>query len=197
MTFYRHDLLKTLAATGGRIRRTPAAGVHSTFPPAVRDSSICGTFCAFDFHRQFSRGDEVEAIRDSRRARQRPLPQTSRPFTAGKTESVDLQELLEADEGTRTLDLLHGKCEQPFAPFAPVRSNRLFAEASMQASEQDRTRANAEPCHSCHGTQTRSRRSASARFSLPRASVRTCARRVGMEPARTEVHRFQTLVEPL
>jgi hypothetical protein len=35
-------------------------------------------------------------------------------------------------------------------PFAPVRSNGLFAEVSMQATEQDRTRANAEPCHPCH-----------------------------------------------
>jgi hypothetical protein len=36
-------------------------------------------------------------------------------------------------------------------PFAPVRSNDLFAGLSVQASERERTRANAEPCHSCHG----------------------------------------------
>jgi hypothetical protein len=55
---------------------------------------------------------------------------------------------LEADDGTRTHDLLHGKRERPFAP---VRSNDLFAGLSVQASERERTRANAEPCHSCHG----------------------------------------------
>ena len=36
-------------------------------------------------------------------------------------------------------------------PFAPVRSNRLFAGLPVEASERNRTRANAEPCHSCHG----------------------------------------------
>jgi hypothetical protein len=40
-------------------------------------------------------------------------------------------------------------------PFALVRSNRLFAAVSMQASEQDRTRANAKPCHPCHGVGRR------------------------------------------
>ncbi len=35
-------------------------------------------------------------------------------------------------------------------PFAPVRSNRLFARILVLASERERTRANAEPCHPCH-----------------------------------------------
>jgi hypothetical protein len=35
-------------------------------------------------------------------------------------------------------------------PFAPVRSQALFAAASIQTSEPERTRANAEPCHPCH-----------------------------------------------
>jgi hypothetical protein len=35
-------------------------------------------------------------------------------------------------------------------PFAPVRSNGLLAAVSIGASERKRTRANAEPCHSCH-----------------------------------------------
>jgi hypothetical protein len=49
-----------------------------------------------------------------------------------------------ADEGTRPLDLLHGKCEQPFAP---VRSNPVCAGLfPCKASERERTRANAEPC---------------------------------------------------
>jgi hypothetical protein len=38
-------------------------------------------------------------------------------------------------------------------PFARVRSTRLFAGASVRSSERERTRANAEPCHSCHGSQ--------------------------------------------
>jgi hypothetical protein len=39
-------------------------------------------------------------------------------------------------------------------PFAAVRSNGLLAGLPVHASEHKRTRANAEPCHSCHGTQT-------------------------------------------
>src|SRR6266511_2968939 len=46
-------------------------------------------------------------------------------------------------------------------PFAPVRSNRLFTGSSPDGANAKRTRANAEPCHSCHdsfGVET-SRRS--------------------------------------
>jgi hypothetical protein len=35
-------------------------------------------------------------------------------------------------------------------PFAPVRSNASIAGRFRESSERDRTRANAEPCHSCH-----------------------------------------------
>jgi hypothetical protein len=38
------------------------------------------------------------------------------------------------------------------APFARVRRNLSFAAASGRASERQRTRANAEPCHSCHAS---------------------------------------------
>jgi hypothetical protein len=69
-------------------------------------------------------------------------------------------------------------------PFAPVRSNQLFAAILVHTSERERTRANAEPCHSCHGTQTRSWQSASAASSLPRTSVRNGPRSVGMEACR-------------
>jgi hypothetical protein len=68
-----------------------------------------------------------------------------------------------AVDGTRTHDLLHGKCERPFAA---VRSRSLkpsvcsgFSVGRANVSEPE---ANAEPCHSCHGADTRSRRSASA-----------------------------------
>jgi hypothetical protein len=64
----------------------------------------------------------------------------------------------------------------------------------VQASERMRTRANAEPCQFLPRTQTRSRLSASASSSLPRASVHTCPRSVGMEPARAEVHRHLNLL---
>jgi hypothetical protein len=37
-------------------------------------------------------------------------------------------------------------------PFAVVRSTGLSAGVAVQASEHDRTRANAEPCHSCHAS---------------------------------------------
>jgi hypothetical protein len=44
-----------------------------------------------------------------------------------------------ADDGTRTHDLLHGKCERRAHPFAPVRPNRLVPGV-FRADE--RTRAN-------------------------------------------------------
>jgi hypothetical protein len=40
----------------------------------------------------------------------------AQPFTPQKTKAPDFQGFLEADEGTRTLDLLHGKGARPFAP---------------------------------------------------------------------------------
>jgi hypothetical protein len=54
---------------------------------------------------------DVEANLERRcaRKRQRTLPRASVPFTRETTELTDLQELSKADEGTRTLDLLHGK----------------------------------------------------------------------------------------
>src|SRR5436309_8365520 len=36
-----------------------------------------------------------------------------------------------------------------------VRSNRLFAGLPVRPNERDRTRANAEPCHACHGFRRR------------------------------------------
>ena len=58
--------------------------------------------------------------------------------------------LRRADEETRTLDLLHGKCARRSHPFAAVRSNPLASGVSDRASERERTRANPKPCHSCH-----------------------------------------------
>src|SRR5262249_61523317 len=49
---------------------------------------------------------------------------------------------LGADDGTRTHDLLHGKCARCSHPFAPVRSNCSFAassSASANASAPERT----------------------------------------------------------
>ncbi len=62
------------------------------------------------------------------------------------------------DDGARTHDLLHGKCERPFAPVRARSLKQLFCRVRVQASERERTRANAEPCHSCHGIRCRSRR---------------------------------------
>jgi hypothetical protein len=50
--------------------------------------------------------------------------------------------LLRADEGTRTLDLLHGKCARCSYPFAPVGSNFSFAASSSEranTTEPERT----------------------------------------------------------
>jgi hypothetical protein len=47
--------------------------------------------------------------------------------------------LFRADEGTRTLDLLHGKCEPPFAP---VRAHSLKPAICGDSVQRERTRAN-------------------------------------------------------
>jgi hypothetical protein len=83
-------------------------------------------------------------------------------------------------------------------PFAPVRSNRPFAGPCVQASEREQTRANAEPCHSCHGTQTPSRLSTSPHSSLPpNQRPQWLLGASEWRPAGTEVHRFESLVEML
>ena len=77
-----------------------------------------------------------------------------------------------ADDGTRTHDLLHGKCERPFAPVRVRSLKAPVCRASVHTAERERTRANAEPCHSCHGTRAPS---SDWRASLPsqeRALVR-------------------------
>jgi hypothetical protein len=63
--------------------------------------------------------------------------------------------VLEADEGTRTLDLLHGKCARCSDLFARVRSKPLVCRTLVRASERERTRTSAQPCHSCHGSRRR------------------------------------------
>jgi hypothetical protein len=59
--------------------------------------------------------------------------------------------LREADDGTRTHDLLHGKCERPFAPVRVRSLKPPVCRVWVRPSERERTRANAEACHSCHG----------------------------------------------
>jgi hypothetical protein len=80
--------------------------------------AICRTFslslCSSVSWASLTRRGELE--RRCARKRQRTLPRASVPFTRETTELTDLQELSKADEGTRTLDLLHGKCERPFVP---------------------------------------------------------------------------------
>jgi hypothetical protein len=64
--------------------------------------------------------------------------------------------------------------------FAPVPSKALLAAASIQASERERTRANAEPCHPCHGAGRASRRTSAARLGgILRDSVNVVERRPG------------------
>jgi hypothetical protein len=47
------------------------------------------------------------------------------PLPVRTTPSVQFAGTLRADEGTRTLDLLHGKCERPFAPVRTRSVKRL------------------------------------------------------------------------
>jgi hypothetical protein len=48
-----------------------------------------------------------------------------------------------------TFCMANARCRS--GPFAPVRSNHLYVGLPSQTNEHDRTRANAEPCHPCHG----------------------------------------------
>jgi hypothetical protein len=58
--------------------------------------------------------------------------------------------LTEADEGTRTLDLLHGKRWRAFVPVRLSSPKLPFAAASIWTSERHRTRTNAECSHCSH-----------------------------------------------
>jgi hypothetical protein len=82
--------------------------------------------------------------------RPKPCHSTEGVFS-GDDETCAFAGDLEADDGTRTHDLLHGKCEQPFAPVRDRSLKRPCAAVSVQPSKRVRTRANAEPCHPCHG----------------------------------------------
>src|SRR6266542_3716554 len=78
------------------------------------------------------------------------LPMRVEAFTAQPTVPAVLQGLSERMMGLEPTTFCMANASERARPFAPVRSNRLFAAVSVQASEPDRTRANAEPCHTCH-----------------------------------------------
>jgi hypothetical protein len=58
--------------------------------------------------------------------------------------------VFEADEGTRTLDLLHGKGWRAFAPVRSRSLKRPVCSPSGRASERQRTRTNVQCSHCCH-----------------------------------------------
>src|SRR5205807_6198507 len=60
------------------------------------------------------------------------VPSPRRFVRPGTRKGLRLQAFRRADDGTRTHDLLHGKCERCSRPFAQVRSNRLFAASSSE-----------------------------------------------------------------
>ena len=131
-----HDLLQTPMARCGRGDSRPAAGVPLT--KGLRAIVVdCGTFvprlppAAHEARQREGDG--------RRRTRERTLPRASAPFTVQTTDPADLQVLPKADEGTRTLDLLHGKCERPFAP---VRARSLKTAVCSDSRPHQRTRAN-------------------------------------------------------
>jgi hypothetical protein len=69
------------------------------------------------------------------------LPHASR-VVSKKTQAPSERGFPEADDGTRTHDLLHGKSQRCSRPFAPVRSNRFVARPSPEranAREPERT----------------------------------------------------------
>ena len=70
---------------------------------------------------------------------------------SGESESPAFAGLsVEADEGTRTLDLLHGKSTQTFAPVRSRSLKRPICRAFSKSTEHERTRANAECDHCDH-----------------------------------------------
>jgi hypothetical protein len=73
-------------------------------------------------------------------------------FSAPTTRHAPLQDFLERMMGLEPTTFCMANASDRSHPFAPVRSNELFAGLSVQASERERTRANAEPCHPCHGS---------------------------------------------
>jgi hypothetical protein len=107
---HAYDLLKTRMALCRRGFMTSCQ--RSTGIEAACDRfSLFAGLSPFRFHRSLTRFDEIEVLPRDCRAPQRgrTLPRTSGPFTVRTTKPADLQGLLRADEGTRTLDLLHGK----------------------------------------------------------------------------------------
>jgi hypothetical protein len=70
--------------------------------------------------------------------RPKPCHSTEGVFS-GDDETCAFAGDLEADDGTRTHDLLHGKCEQPFAP---VRDRSLKAAVCTAFRPSERTGAN-------------------------------------------------------
>jgi hypothetical protein len=87
-----------------------------------------------------------------------PLPRRVRVYTPKTTKPPRVRGFGRADDGTRTHDLLHGKCERPSAPVRSRSLKRPVCRAFRIGSERERTRANAEPCHSCHGVTPRRKR---------------------------------------
>jgi hypothetical protein len=71
-------------------------------------------------------------------------------FTPKTTKPPGLRGFRRADDGTRTHDLLHGKCWRRFAAVRAPRSHPVSAGISCSIGERARTRANAECCHCCH-----------------------------------------------
>jgi hypothetical protein len=88
---------------------------------------------------------------------------------------------LRADEGTRALDLLHGKCERLFAPVRARSLKGLVCSGSRQASEPERT-PNLAILATDSGAETRARR----------PSPRPPPRRVSPPTRRRPIERRQT-----
>ena len=141
-----------------RRRRDPAGGVRpaargrSPRPDCPGDSAAFAAFsrspCAPVSH-VTRRGRDVVAREDDSGT----LPRASvLRLPAETTKHCPFAGTLRADDGTRTHDLLHGKCERPFAPVRARSLKPPVCRVSVHASERERTRANAEPCHSCHGS---------------------------------------------
>ena len=170
---------RPLDAAGGF---TTPVGVH----PRAADSDRFPDLQDFRAHRLPPLIPRVRRSRgDMARPSPRLQPRGGPPFTVRATARPHLQGRLERMKGLEPSTFCMAKSPRCSRPFAQVRSNRLACSMFVSASERERTRTNAEPCHSCHALVGASRRvRAPSRSRRRRGSLTPCLPAVRPDPSR-------------
>jgi len=156
--------------------------IHDQLPAFYGVEAACDRFCLFAglSSRPFRSGvsqrlGEVEAPwgiteRDSE---DEPCHAPQVRLLSGRPNLLICRHFLERMKGFEPSTFCMASASDCSRPFAPVRSNELFAGLSVRPSERERTRANAEPCHSCHADRAPEPDSASS------SGRSACSRRAG------------------